>query len=56
VISRIEELMKYETAGVEKEYKTGMKVSDKQMKQLHIVKDRALPRWNYTLRPRKNVN
>ena len=41
---------------VRKKYDTGIKVTNEQMKQLRIVQDSNLPRWNYTIRPRKNVN
>lgn len=41
---------------VRKKYDTGIKVTDEQMKQLRIAPDRNLPRWNYTISPRKNVN
>lgn len=36
---------------VRKTYKKGVKISDRQMCQLDISTDKALPRWNYTLRP-----
>ena len=39
-----------------KKYDTGIKVTDEQMKQLRIVPAADLPRWNYTISPRKNVN
>lgn len=35
-----------------KEYETGIKVSDEQMKQLRIIPTTNLPRWNYTISPR----
>lgn len=38
---------------VRKKYVTGERVSDKQMKQLVIKKDKKLPQWNYTLAPLK---
>lgn len=41
---------------IRKKYNTGIKVTDEQMKQLRIAKDPTLPRWNYTMKPRKNVN
>ena len=41
---------------VRKKYKTGIKVADEQMRQLRIVPDTSLPRWNYTISPRKNAN
>lgn len=40
---------------VRKKYDTGIKVTDQQMKQLRIVPEKNLPRWNYTIGPRKNV-
>jgi len=36
-----------------KTYPTGTKISDETMKSLSIRKGRALPQWNYTIRPRK---
>jgi Rhodopirellula transposase DDE domain len=41
---------------IRKKYSTGIKVTDEEMKQLRLVTHPTLPRWNYTLRPRKNVN
>jgi Rhodopirellula transposase DDE domain len=41
---------------VRKKYKTGIKVTDEQMRQLRVVRDSNLPRWNYTISPRKNAN
>ncbi len=41
---------------IRKKYKTGIKVGDEQMRQLQIVPDKNLPRWNYTISPRKNAN
>ena len=41
---------------VRKKYDTGIKVTDEQMKQLRIAQDPDLPKWNYALKPRKNVN
>lgn len=41
---------------IRKKYSTGIKVTDEQMMQLRIAKHATLPRWNYTLKPRKNVN
>jgi hypothetical protein len=38
-----------------KKYDIGIKVTDEQMKQLRIVPATNLPRWNYTISPRKNV-
>ena len=37
---------------VEKEYETGVKVSDEQMDSLRIKKAAVCPRWNYCIRPR----
>ncbi|MCP4601111.1 MAG: hypothetical protein GY847_11405 [Proteobacteria bacterium] len=34
-----------------KEYKKGIKISDRQMKQLNLNKHDTLPRWNYTFSP-----
>ena len=36
---------------VKKIYKTGLKVTDAQMRQLCITSDTSLPRWNYTIEP-----
>jgi hypothetical protein len=36
-----------------KTYPTGVKISDERMKSLSIRKGRALPKWNYTIRPRR---
>jgi hypothetical protein len=36
---------------VKKTYKKGIKISNAQMRQLDISTDKALPKWNYTLRP-----
>jgi hypothetical protein len=33
-------------------YKKGIKISDKQMSQLNIVKHDTIPKWNYTISPR----
>jgi len=38
---------------VRKKYKTGERVSNKEMKQINIEKESALPKWNYTLAPSK---
>jgi len=38
---------------VTKVYDTGTKITDAQMRDLGLVKDKALPRWNYTLGPRE---
>ena len=36
-----------------KTYPTGAKISDERMKSLSIRKGRALPQWNYIIRPRR---
>lgn len=36
---------------VERGYEKGIKITDAQMRELSIVKDEALPKWNYTLSP-----
>ena len=36
---------------VKKVYKTGIKVADAQMRELHITEDSVLPKWNYTIEP-----
>jgi len=38
---------------VRKKYKTGEKVSDKQMKEIRIEKHQQLADWNYKLIPSK---
>ena len=29
----------------------GVKITDAQMRQLAVTKDKALPKWNYTISP-----
>ena len=41
---------------VTKNYPTGLKISDAQMRQLRLRKHRVLPQWNYTLLPRQKPN
>ena len=41
---------------VTKNYETGVKVTDDQMRQLRLRKHRVLPQWNYTLLPHQNRN
>lgn len=36
---------------VQKKYKKGIKITDKQMKEISITKDSSLPKWNYTIHP-----
>ena len=36
---------------VDRQYETGIKITDAQMKQLPITWHESLPRWNYTLIP-----
>jgi hypothetical protein len=36
---------------VERGYEKGIKITDSQMREISIVKDEALPKWNYTLSP-----
>ena len=38
----------------EQEYKTGIKITNKQMKQINIQGDEFHPEWNYTIRPQIN--
>jgi hypothetical protein len=38
---------------VRKKYKTGERVSDKEMRQVNLQKESILPKWNYTLAPSK---
>jgi hypothetical protein len=39
---------------VEQTYQTGLKVSEEEMRSLHIEPHATLPAWNYTIRPREN--
>ena len=39
---------------VPKKYAKAMKISKRQMEELEITRDQALPKRNYTLRPREN--
>ena len=41
---------------VTKNYPTGLKISNAQMRELRLRKHRVLPQWNYTLLPRKTPN
>jgi len=41
---------------ISKNFPTGVKISDEQMRQLRLRKNRVLPQWNYTLLPRQNPN
>jgi len=34
-------------------YKTGIKISDKQMKELNLTSHETNPKWNYTIEPKK---
>ena len=36
---------------VRKTYKTGVKVTDAQMRELHITPNSISPKWNYTVEP-----
>ncbi len=36
---------------VRRTYKTGVKVTDAQMRELRITPNRAMPKWNYTIEP-----
>ncbi len=36
---------------VQKKYKKGIKITDKQMIEISITKDSSLPTWNYTIHP-----
>lgn len=38
----------------EQEYKTGIKITNKEMKQINIQGDEFHPEWNYTIRPQIN--
>jgi len=35
----------------EKEYETGIKIDDNQMKSINIIRDDVLPDWNYSIVP-----
>jgi hypothetical protein len=37
---------------VDREYKKGIKVSDREMRSLNIVRRRVCPNWNYQIKPR----
>ena len=39
---------------IQKKYVKGVKISNKQMKELVLEKHETLPKWNYTLKPREN--
>jgi hypothetical protein len=39
----------------DKKYKTGVKISEAEMKSLRIQKHQRLPKWNYTISPRRIV-
>jgi hypothetical protein len=41
---------------ISKHFPTGVKISDEQMRQLRLRKNRVLPQWNYTLLPRQKPN
>jgi hypothetical protein len=45
--------LKVKATLVRRKYKTGQKVSDKEMSQLQLERHDTLPGWNYTLSPRK---
>lgn len=38
---------------IEREYETGIKVSDSQIKALHLKRHKTCPNWNYTIKPRR---
>ena len=38
----------------ENHYETGKKITDAQMKHLHIQGDAFHPEWNYTIKPQMN--
>jgi Rhodopirellula transposase DDE domain len=37
-------------------YKTGIKISDKQMKELNLTSHETNPNWNYTIKPKDSKN
>lgn len=42
-------------AGLDKKkYQTGLKITARQKAQINLKPKRVLPRWNYTIEPRKN--
>lgn len=50
--TKTEKGLKIEARLVDKEYKTGVKVSDEQMNSLNIEYHGDCPEWNYTIKPR----
>ena len=46
--------LKVEATLVEKEYETGLSVSDKEMATLALQRHATCPQWNYTISPREN--
>jgi len=36
-------------------YKTGIKISDKQMKELNLTLHEINPKWNYTIEPKNKI-
>ena len=44
--------LKVKATLIKKDYPTGIKISDAEMKTLNIHSHRVLPKWNYTIEPR----
>jgi len=51
--SWIADLLGLDPRLVKKAYKNGIKISDTQFSQLSMQRHTTLPKWNYTLLPRK---
>jgi hypothetical protein len=50
--TRTEAGLEVTAALVDREYETGLKVSNKEMATLNLVPRRVCPQWNYTIKPR----
>jgi hypothetical protein len=50
--TRTEAGLSVEAFVLRKRYRSGIKVTDEQMRALNIIKHEVCPRWNYTIRPR----
>jgi transposase len=48
--------LKIEARLDEKDYKTGIKISDEDMKQLRIQSHELYPKWNYSIQPRSSTS
>ncbi len=45
--------LRVQSVRVKQQYRTGVKISDRQMAELNITKGNKLPDWNYDIRPRQ---